>query len=138
MWRRLTGRVSTGSVRMGLIRQFELEADTGGTLTIRPLTAHLTHEDLQAVIENVHQAASASFQNICFDFSKVTQLVGPWGVHFALLIYLARGLSACVSLNGLRGQPAALARLFRASPAVRALVLNGTDIQSRSRLADVA
>ncbi len=100
----------------------ELATRACGTLIIRPVTASLDVEDFRMVIRQVRDANSRSFSRIEFDFSRVQELVGPWGVHFAMLLQLAEQLNLPVFLSGLHGQPAALAWIFRNSPEVRALL----------------
>jgi len=103
----------------------EFVADADGALVIRFRRAVLTCADVQAVVSRVHRSGRPSYGRIHFDFSGVAELVGPWGVHFAVLARLAQTVPGRVQVSGLHGQPAALAWLFRRSPEVRALLENG-------------
>lgn len=106
--------------------QTELEVGESSNLVIRTLGAGLGVSDLQRVADRVREAGCEPFVAIRFDLSRVEQLVGPWGAHFAVLIRLAEDVGRKVRLIGLHGQPASVAWLFRHSPAVRDLIC-GTD-----------
>ncbi len=105
-----------------LTEQFELVADVGGTLTVNPRRGRLGITELHDLAERLLESGGAVFRWICFDFSHVDELVGPWGGHFAVLIRLDRGLGGKVSMSGLHHQPAAVAWLFRHSPEIGALL----------------
>jgi len=109
--------------------RWELVPASDNTLTVRFLTAHLHSNDLKDLMARLRGPRFRGLSDICFDLAPVEELVGPWGVHFALLIKLARDMSMHVHLNGLHGQPAALAWIFRSSPEVRVL-LKGTSLRS--------
>ena len=104
------------------VEKFEMVADTEGKLTIRPLLARLSCYELQNMVDKLREGALESISRICFDFSIVRELTGPWGSHFAILIRLANEVDAPVHLIGLYSQPTALAWLFRRSPQLRLLL----------------
>ena len=118
--RHLTGTGDTTQDR--LTEQFELVADVGGTLTVSPQRRRLGITELHDLAERMLESGGAAFSRISFDFSRVDELVGPWGGHFAVLIRLARRLGGTVSMTGLHRQPAAVAWLFRHSPEIGALL----------------
>ncbi len=97
-------------------------ADSAGTLTVRPQSSRLEASGFQRVVKRLAEAKCASFDMVCFDFSRVEELAGPWGVHFALLIGLGDDLRGRIRVLGLHGQPAALAWVFRQSHQVRPLL----------------
>jgi len=105
-----------------LIEGCEFIADARGTLIVRPMAPHLHSQHFQTLVVCLGQADLRAFRIVQFDFSRVQELVGPWGVHFATLIKLAREVQSRVTVSGLSGQPAALAWLFRVSPEVRSLL----------------
>ena len=105
-----------------LLERAELIVNANGTLTVRPRSARLGVRDLQQVVDRLQEAGCRSFDLVHFDLSRVEELVGPWGAHFAMLIRLAQGVRGKVRMTGLQGQPASLAWLFRYSREVRALL----------------
>ena len=107
---------------VGLIDGVELVAQAEGTLVVRPVLAILGIEQFQHMLFRIEDAKPRSFDRIHFDFSAVRELAGPWGAHFAMLIHFAMTLDVRVSLDGLQRQPAAIARLFRRCPQIRALL----------------
>ena len=92
---------------------FELEADVNGTLIVRPVSEVLTETLMQELVRYVDEVSEDIFDLIHFDLSKVVELAGPWGVHFAILIEFSHRKEIQVSAGGLREQPLALAWLFR-------------------------
>ena len=78
--------------------------------------------ELQQVCKRILETDGLRLSRILFDFSKVTELSGPWSIHFGLLIRLSREIAACVSVIGLRGQPASAAWVYRHSPDMRVLL----------------
>jgi hypothetical protein len=101
---------------------WELIPEDNNTLIIRFLTERLCFDDLRDLIGNLRTSKFGVFVHIYFDFTLVQEFVGPWGIHFALLIGLARNIPVRINMIGLPGKPAALAWLFRGSPEVRDLL----------------
>jgi hypothetical protein len=124
MWTRLTGflnhRASPPETALG--EKCEVVSREGDTLTVRPLSRSLRSDELQKLLGQVRRTGLGTFGRVHFDFSHVAELVGPWGVHFAMLIQLVRDVPVQVCITGLHGQPAALAWLFRESPELRSLL----------------
>ena len=117
---------SPGLGAADFIERWEIIAGTGGTLTIRPLRPRLYACELDGVLERMRETGVLSAARVCFDLSNVAELVGPWGVHFALLVRFAAESGVAVAVTGLQSQPAALAWIFRASPEVRAMISSNT------------
>jgi hypothetical protein len=118
--RKLKGsRLSPGE---RLLKWCELGADSDGTLLVRPRRARLKVSDFLLLADRLHRTRRESLDMICFDFSNVTKLTGPWGVHFAILLHLAQDFGGRVRMVGLRGQSAALAWVLGRSPAVKSLL----------------
>ena len=109
-----------------LIQGAEVLASVDGLLVVRLLAGTLEADVLQKVVQQLEDASPRLFTRMYFDFSQVVELAGPWGVHFAILIHLARQVESRVSLGELHGQPEALAWLFRHSAELRALPLAGS------------
>ncbi|MFQ5491487.1 MAG: hypothetical protein ACE5GE_12265 [Phycisphaerae bacterium] len=91
-------------------------------LVVRLKERHLRWTSLEEVVNYIRDNELRGYCRIRFDFSRVNELIGPWGVHFAILIRLEHQAGVPVMVSGLTGQPADLARLFRSSPHVRALL----------------
>ena len=91
-------------------------------LVIRLKERHLRWTSLDEAVNYIIDNGLREYSVIRFDFSRVTELVGPWGIHFAILIRLEHLIGVPVTVSGLTGQPADMARLFRSSPKVRALL----------------
>ena len=107
---------------IGLIESFDLEIQADGVLVVRPVVGILRIEDLQKLAWRIQEADPKSLAGIHFDFSAVPELEGPWSAHFAMLIRLGKMIKVPVSLAGLTGQPAAVARLFSSCPEMRRLL----------------
>ncbi len=106
-----------------LLENAELIADCDGNLTVRPLSTKLGIDELQHVVSRLREAGCDAFDSIRFDFSRVQQLVGPWGTHFASLVLLKQGVHSSVHLEGLQKQPSSMAWLFRHSKEVQQLLM---------------
>ena len=129
----LTGREPEAD----LLENAELIGNANGTLTIRPRFARLEVRDLQHVVDRLQEAGCDAVDLIRFDLSRVKELVGPWGTHFAMLIKLGQGVRGKVRMTGLQGQPASMAWVFRHSREVRAL-LGGTEAKRERPTKSVA
>ena len=105
-----------------LIDRFEFVVQAEGTLVIRPKVSTLDRTELQRVCQRILETDGLRLSRILFDFSMVTELSGSWSIHFGLLIRLSREIAACVSVTGLRGQPASAAWVYRHSPDMRVLL----------------
>ncbi len=105
-----------------LIDRFEFVVQAAGTLVIRPKASTLDLTELQQVCKRILEIDGLRLSRILFDFSMVTELSGSWSIHFGLLIRLSREIAACVSVIGLRGQPASAAWVYRHSPDMRVLL----------------
>ena len=92
---------------------FEMETAADGILIVRPVSAVLTVDSLQKLVRHLDRVSAGVLKRIHFDLSNVTELAGPWGVHFAILIEFSSRRGIRVSAGGLKGQPLALAWLFR-------------------------
>lgn len=119
---RFEAAVDQQRCRAASAEKVELVIGADGTLSIRPLMSRLSFEELQDVIDQLRNDGLPAVSRIRFDFSKITELVGPWGLHFAILIRFANEIDIPVEVIGLHGQPAALAWLFRRSPQIRLLL----------------
>ena len=76
------------------------------------LPAELDYRVLYTALHALAIDLPADASGVVFDFSGVTRLGGPWGCHFAMLMVFARDRDLTVLLDGLAGQPRALADLF--------------------------
>ncbi|NOX58936.1 MAG: hypothetical protein GXP29_08780 [Planctomycetes bacterium] len=104
-----------------LLELCELTCPDSTGVVLQPRTEILQLRDLLDIINALDEAEMSRLKYVAFDFSRVSELSGPWGVHFALLISLSRRLKTRVIATSLRGQPASVARLFSKSPDVQAL-----------------
>lgn len=100
----------------------EIFAESPGQLIARPAAGSLDVASLQRLLQQLGELKLPDVTCIRLDLSRVRELAGPWGVHFAVLIWASREMKLPIGLSGLRGQPAALAWLFRGSPGVRGLL----------------
>ena len=116
----LTGRDSEPEVNV--LERAELIADANGILTVRLRFARLGVRDFQQVVDRLQEAGCEAFDLIRFDLSRVKELVGPWGAHFAMLIRLGRDVRGKIRMTGLHGQAASVAWLFRNSREVCSLL----------------
>lgn len=111
---------------------FEMRWTGAATAEVAVLKQGLDCETLAAIVKDVQaRALSDRTASVEFDFSRVEQLQGPWGVHFAMLIDLGQRSGLKVSLRGLRRQPLQLVRLFRHTPEVRGLLAPEDDVCSK-------
>lgn len=100
-------------------------------LVIRPKERHLRWTSLEEASNYIIDNRLRGYCVVRFDFSRVTELIGPWGIHFAMLIWLEHRIGVPVRISGLSGQPADMARLFCHSPNVRALITGQSSDRSQ-------
>ena len=114
-----------------LIPRSHLDVASLGSTSLRVdvatlfVTFHEQRLPWQSVVDmtrRIYRMDVSHLQEIRFDFAHIEELISPWVVHFAAIIFLARKIHPRVRITNLRNQPAAAAWLFRASPKVEALM----------------
>lgn len=118
-----------GLKRLGrLDHAFAIEGLLGGGIVVRLLEPCLSVESVVRAAGCIEADAPADGASVVFDFARVRELTGAWGLHFAVLIDLARRSGIRIVATGLCGQPAGVAWVYRRCPEVRALFASGTAI----------
>jgi hypothetical protein len=74
---------------------------------------HLEFERLRRVVAGIAARPESTFAGVVIDFSRVSELVGPWTPYLALLIQLARRIQRPIRVQGLHDQPMRAFRLYR-------------------------
>ena len=115
--------------RLGRLDQaFAIEGLLGGGVVVRLLEPRLSVESIVRAAGCIEADAPDEGAVVVFDFGRVQELVGAWGLHFAVLIDLARRSGIRIVAAGLQGQPAGVAWVYRKCPEVRALCASGMAI----------
>ncbi|HRY71505.1 MAG TPA: hypothetical protein P5304_26135 [Phycisphaerae bacterium] len=93
-----------------------------GTALVRLREPQLSLDRLEVATSALTADKNARPLAVVFDFSEVHRLLGPWTLHFAVMIHLARRLGRPVRVRGLHGQPLDAALLYRNSRQIRDLI----------------
>ncbi|MCB9855041.1 MAG: hypothetical protein H6818_05080 [Phycisphaerales bacterium] len=102
-------------------------AENGG-LWIRPSGPRLNTKELGGFLRLLTDVfAEDPPTEIVFNMSAVKYLGPNWTLALALFIDFAQRLNVPCHIDGIHGQPAAVANLYNRSPQVRALVNSACD-----------
>jgi len=89
------------------------------------LTAnHRNYLDFQRLLDELARRLPVATHTVVFDFARIPELVGPWGVHFALMIDFGRRKDVQIGAGNLRDQARQIAELFMTDSRVRNMVRN--------------
>jgi len=106
--------------------RFCVIADVAGTLCIRPLCKTLDPGELAVALAAINQPAVLDgLSDVVFDLGGVETITPGWTLVMAMLINFARHTNVACHVVGLRGQPAAVAFIYRRNPELMRLISCG-------------
>lgn len=105
------------------LNRWKYAVDENGGLWIRPAGPRLNTNELGSFLRLLTDVfAEDPPTEVVFNMSAVKYLGPNWTLALALFIDFAQRLNVPCHIDGVEGQPAAVANLYNRSPQVRALV----------------
>lgn len=132
MWGRLKQWITRQQVRLAnetleFLDVWELSVTQPGILDIRPSVSKLSARMILDLRDRLREDETGKVDQIRVDFSNVSEFIGPWGIHFAVLIDLYRRFNGRLVVTGLQSKPASMAWLLRRSSEIRAITQMADD-----------